>query len=99
MSERRKTLERTLTRTLSELITELQDPRIPMIVTVERARFNADLSQAKVLVSALGDEREIENMEVALNRASGFLQRELAKEMRSRNTPKLTFTTDPSQVL
>ena len=99
MSERRKTLERSLTRTLSDLIPELQDPRIPMIVTVERARFNADLSQAKVLVSALGDERELENMETALNRASGFLQRELAKEMRSRNTPKLTFTTDPAQVL
>ena len=99
MSERRITLERSLARTLSELIPELQDPRIPMIVTVERTRFNADLSQAKVLVSALGDERELENMEIALNRASGFLQRELAKEMRSRNTPKLTFTTDPSQVL
>ena len=96
MSERH---ERDLGRHLSELIRDLKDPRIPIVVTVERVRLNPDFSQAKVLVSALGDAHELSEMEEALNGASGFLQRELAREMQLRKTPKLSFSTNPVDVL
>ena len=45
--------ERTLARALGELIPQLKDPRIPLVVTVERVKLNSDYSQAKVLVSTL----------------------------------------------
>ena len=96
MSERH---ERDLGRHISELIRDLKDPRIPIVVTVERVRLNPDFSQAKVLVSALGDAEELSEMEEALNGASGFLQRELAREMQLRKTPRLSFSTNPADVL
>ena len=88
-------LETTLQRELSRLIPTLTDPRIPVVVTVERVRLSPDGQQAKVLVSAL-DEGE---MLAALNGASGYLQRELAAELNLRYTPKLSFFTDELKVL
>lgn len=90
-------LETTLQRELSRLIPTLTDPRVPVVVTVERVRLSPDGRQAKVLVSAL-DEDEGE-MLAALNGASGYLQRELAAELNLRYTPKLSFFTDELKVL
>ncbi len=90
--------ERTLSRALSELIPQLKDPRIPVVATVERVRLSSDFSQAKVLVSTLQDD-ELEPFREALERASGFLQRELAQELDLRRTPRLSFHTNLTEVL
>jgi len=97
--ERREKFERALARSLSDLIPLLKDPRIPVVTTVERVRLNADFSQAKVLVSTLGGPEELESLRDALSRAGGFLQRELARDMDLRRTPRLSFHTDPTEVL
>ena len=99
MSERQGKLERSISRILSETIPELSDPRIPMIVTVERVRLSTDLTSARVLVSAFGDDVDEADMLSALNRASGLLQRSIARELKLRNTPKLSFYTEPREVL
>ncbi len=99
MSELSEKYERSLLRRISELIPELKDPRIPVVVTVERVRLNRDFSQAKVLVSTLGDENDLFEMQTALNRASGFLQRELAQDSHMRKTPKLSFHTNAAELL
>ena len=90
-------LETTLQRELSRLIPSLTDPRIPVVVTVERVRLSPDGRQARVLVSAL-EEDEGEMLE-ALNGASGYLQRELAADLNLRYTPKLSFFSDELKVL
>lgn len=90
--------ERTLARTLGELIPQLKDPRIPLVVTVERVRLSADFSQAKVLVSTL-DEDDMPDLQEALERAGGFLQRELASQLDLRRTPRLIFTANPLEIL
>ena len=90
-------LETTLQRELSRLIPDLTDPRVPVVVTVERVRLSPDGRQAKVLVSAL--EEDTSEMLEALNGASGYLQRELAAELNLRYTPKLSFFTDELKVL
>ena len=90
-------LETTLQRELSSLISNLTDPRVPVVVTVERVRLSPDGRQAKVLVSALEDDED--EMLAALNGASGYLQRELAAELDLRYTPKLSFFTDELKVL
>jgi len=89
-------LESRVARALAEIIHEMQDPRIPMVVTIERVRLTADLSRARVLISAL--ERPEETAEV-LNRAHGYLQEELAHEVPMRRVPRISFHTDPSEVL
>lgn len=90
--------ERTLERALADLIPQLKDPRIPVVATVERVRLSADFSQAKVLVSTLREEDK-ETFQAALERASGFLQRRVAEELDLRRTPRLSFYTDPAEVL
>ncbi len=89
-------LESRVARALSEIIHEMQDPRLPLVVTVERVRISADLSRARVLISAL---ERAEETAALLNRAHGYLQEELAHEVPLRRIPRLSFHTDPREVL
>ncbi|AEB11879.1 30S ribosome-binding factor RbfA [Marinithermus hydrothermalis] len=89
-------LEVQVARALSEIIHEMKDPRLPLVVTVERVCLTPDLSQGRVLVSAL---ERVEETVGILNRAHGFLQEELARELRLRRIPRLRFFADPGEVL
>ena len=75
---------------------ELKDPRIvnPSILDVQVTR---DLSQAKVYFSVL-DEADAEPTRLGLNAAAGFLQRQLGRLIRARNTPKLRFFYDDTDI-
>ncbi|MGL4609704.1 MAG: 30S ribosome-binding factor RbfA [Trueperaceae bacterium] len=90
--------EHNLQRYLSELIATLKDPRIPMIVTVEEVHLSKDGKHAKVLVSTLEPE-DIEGMLIALNRAAGYLQHEIADVLELRFTPRLSFYGERLDVL
>jgi ribosome-binding factor A len=90
--------EHNLQRCLSDLIPTLQDPRIPMIVTIEEVHLSRDGKQAKILVTTLKD-ADLEPMLTALNRAAGYLQHELADMLELRFTPKLSFHGDRLEVL
>lgn len=96
--DRNDALERSLARLLADLIPTLKDPRIPLVVTVERVKLTADKRIARVQVSTLDEESE-EEMLAALNGATGFLQRRVADELQLRLTPRLSFHTDPLEVL
>ncbi|MBZ9714740.1 MULTISPECIES: ribosome-binding factor A [Deinococcus] len=78
-----------LTRVLSDAIAGLRDPRVPMIVTVERVTVTPDYGLARVYVSAMsGDMDELLD---ALRGARGHLQRQVAEHVRMRRTPTLEF--------
>lgn len=83
-------LEHALERQLQSLVSTLSDPRIPLIVTIERVRLSAEGKYAQVYTSTLQAEDQ-EPMLEAINHASGFLQRELAEQMNLRFIPKLRF--------
>ena len=80
--------ESAVLRSLSSAIHDLKDPRVPVVVTVERVKVSGDLQHAKVWVSAIGD---MPDLLAALTRASGFLQRRLAQDLNLRRTPSLSF--------
>lgn len=88
MSQRVSQVESGVARVLSSAIPLLSDPRLPIIITVERVRVTADLLHATVFVSCIG---EIAPVIEALNHAKGFLQRQIATEMRLKRTPLLEF--------
>jgi ribosome-binding factor A len=90
-------LEHTIVRQLSDLIPTLKDPRVPLVVTVEKVNLSKDGKSAKVLVSTL-EEKDIEGMLEALTRARGYLQHQLAEILELRFTPKLSFHTNPLEV-
>lgn len=91
-------LEHALSRELSSLIAELRDPRVPLVVTVERVKLSPDGRAARVLVSALEPD-DPEAMLAALNGAAGYLQHEIAADLGLRFTPRLHFYADPLEVL
>ena len=74
---------------------ELQDPRIAF-VTITRVRLAKDLSRCQVYYSVLGSEADRAKTEHALKDARGFVQRVVAKVLRTRATPHLEFELDPA---
>jgi ribosome-binding factor A len=73
--------------------TELEDPRIGF-VTVTAVDTSPDLRSARVYVSVLGSEREREDTMAALRSAHGVLQSEIARQVRLKRTPTLSFHYD-----
>jgi ribosome-binding factor A len=77
------------------IATDLKDPRIGF-VTVTGVDTAPDLRAARVYVSVLGSEEEREQALTGLRSAHGFLQGQLAKELRIKRTPTLSFHYDES---
>lgn len=83
-------------RELSGLIrSELKDPRISPMLTIASVEVSRDLSVAKIYYSLFDPEERHETQE-ALGRASGFLRRQLARQMSTRSVPQLRFFYDDS---
>ncbi len=80
---------------ISEGISELKDPRVGF-VTITGVKTSPDLRQAKVFVSVLGNERKREKTLAGLAAAHGVLQARVARELRLKRTPLLTFEYDPT---
>jgi ribosome-binding factor A len=74
---------------------KLADPRIGM-VTVTRVDLSEDLRYAKVFVSFLVDKEERELSLRYLRKARRFVRGELARSLRLRVAPELTFLMDDS---
>lgn len=87
-------------RILAQLIqVEVRDPRIGM-VNINDVVVSRDLSFARVYVTFVGKDTEEACLEAAeaLNKASGFLRSQLAKELDIRTTPRLQFIYDKTSV-
>lgn len=80
---------------LSETVGELKDPRIGF-VTVTGVVTSPDLRTARVFVSVLGSEKKREATLAGLDAAHGVLQARIARELRLKRTPQLTFEYDDS---
>jgi ribosome-binding factor A len=79
---------------LSELLLrEIADPRLHN-VTVTEVKLDPELMYADVYVNALGDESRQDSIISGLERAKGFLRREIGKRIRIRVTPELHFHWD-----
>ncbi len=85
-------------RELSEIIrTEVKDPGLGnAMVTVVSVEVTPDLKYCKAYISVLGSEEAAQNALLALNRAVGFVRKELARRVNLRNTPELKFIPDQS---
>ena len=75
------------------ILTELRDPRI-QDVTVTFVEVAADLRNAKVHVSVMGDEAKQQLSLHGLQNAAGFLQQKLSSRIETRYTPRLRFILD-----
>jgi ribosome-binding factor A len=95
MSERMRRVNESVRQVLAEAVPELKDPRIGL-VTVTGVDTAPDLRHATVFVSVLGSSRKRRASLIGLEAAHGLLQARLARELRMKRTPQLTFEYDPS---
>ena len=77
----------------SAIVTEIRDPRVQG-VTVVGVKVTADMREAKVMVSVMGDEKQESLSLHGLNNSAGFLQQKIANRIDTKNTPRLTFEVD-----
>ena len=84
-----------LRRELAEIVRdEIKDPRLGFITFTE-VRMSRDLSHAVIYCSVLNSEDQAESIEV-LNRAVGFIRKEVARRIKARIVPTLKFAIDDS---
>jgi len=75
---------------------QVKDPRLGSFVTVTEVITSTDLRHAKVFVSRIGSDEEKQDTLNALVAASGFLRNELARCLKLRRVPELSFRWDNS---
>jgi ribosome-binding factor A len=75
---------------------EVKDPRLGSFIAVTEVSLSADLRYARVFVTCMGGEEEKQAMLSGLEAASGFLRNQLAKRLRLRRIPELSFHWDDS---
>jgi ribosome-binding factor A len=95
MSERMRRVNESVRQVLAEAVPALKDPRIGL-VTVTGVDTASDLRHATIYVSVLGSARKRNATLAGLEAAHGLLQSRLARELRMKRTPQLTFEYDPS---
>lgn len=77
----------------TSILTDLRDPRV-RDVTVLGVEVTADMREAKVMVSVMGDEAQ-QNLSLrGLQNSAGFLQAKIAAKIETRYIPKLRFVLD-----
>jgi ribosome-binding factor A len=92
--ERMRRVDEALREVLGEALgRDLKDPRVGF-VTVTDVKTSTDLRHARVYVSVLGTADERAATLDGLQSAHGFLQAQLARELRLKRTPALTFILD-----
>lgn len=67
---------------------------LPVMVNVSRVQMPADLKSAKIYITFVGDEKHKEEVVKTLQKNAFQFQGYLAKEMKARYCPKLTFFYD-----
>ncbi len=75
---------------------ELKDPRIPKLLSVTHVETTGDLRFTNVYICTFDNQKDnIETIE-ALNKAKGFIRKELGKHLKLRYIPEPIFKTDNS---
>ncbi len=78
------------------MLIEMKDPRVRM-ASISEVKMARDMKSARVMVSAVGDERERRAVVTALRHAEGYLRGQLGERLESLKTaPKLRFELDES---
>ena len=93
---RRDRISEQIRRELAELIrTELKDPRVGMI-SITGVEVSANYAHAKVFFSSMSGREHLDSVLAGLQKAAGFLRRELGRRITIHSTPQLHFVFDES---
>ena len=97
MAHRIERLNNLIRQEISELLRlQVKDPRLGNFVAITEVSTSPDLKYAKIFVSCICSEGEKQKTLGALAAASGFLRNEMARRLRLRRIPELSFHWDDS---
>jgi ribosome-binding factor A len=97
-SRRIERINHLLRQEIADLLTrEIKDQALASaLISITEVETSPDLRQAKVYFSVYGDEDTVKEAHAHLQRASGFLHRNLKERLDLRHTPHLEFVLDRS---
>ena len=100
MSQRQIRVGHSLRAALAEMLARgvIKDPRVADagLITVTDVNVSTDLHHARVFVSIYGDDAKRQAAVQGLERAAGFLRREVGRELGLKFFPNLDFKLDES---
>ncbi|SHJ44461.1 30S ribosome-binding factor RbfA [Tepidibacter formicigenes] len=92
---RTKRIGEEIKKVVSRLLLEgIKDPRVSTLVSVTDVDVTSDLKYAYIYVSVLSGDKE--STLKGLKSASGFIRREVGKNIKLRYTPEIIFKLDES---
>jgi ribosome-binding factor A len=91
-------LESQLLEAISIIISrgDIKNPGFSSFVSISSISVSPDFAFARVNMTSFEDEKKLRQSVNALNSAAGYIQSKIAKLLKTRNTPKLTFYVDTS---
>ncbi len=93
---RREKLASEIVRETAQILSrEVKDPRLGFI-SVTKAEVSPDIRYAKIFISVYGDAKKKKLSMAGLHNATGFVQKELGRRIRTRVFPEITFVLDES---
>jgi ribosome-binding factor A len=97
VSHRIERVNQLIRQEISELLRrEIKDPRLSQFIAVTEVATSPDLRQARVYISFISDEQQKQDALDALAGASNFFRKEMARTLRLRRIPELSFHWDNS---
>lgn len=96
MSNRMERADSQIQKVVAEIISKMKDPRINNeIITVTDVSTSPDFTYTKIMVSILTDnEEKKKSILKLLTKSSGFIKKELSKELNMPNIPYIKFVID-----
>lgn len=93
---RRERMEKEITREVAQiLLYEMNDPRLGFM-SVTRSKISKDFKYCKVFVSVLGPKKDKVLTLKGLQHSRGFVQKQLASRLKSRDCPHVELVLDDS---
>ena len=97
MTHRIEQVNKLIHREISGLLQrQVKDPRLGDFVAVTEVSTSPDLRYAKIFVSRMANQEEKQQILSALTGAAGFFRKELARRVKLRRVPQLSFHWDDS---
>jgi ribosome-binding factor A len=97
MAHRIERVNNLIRQEISDLLQrQVKDPRLGSFIAVTEVSTSPDLRYAKIFVSRMGSEEERRETLSGLEAATGFFRNKLAKNLRLRRIPELSFHWDDS---
>ncbi|NLO25352.1 MAG: 30S ribosome-binding factor RbfA [Clostridiales bacterium] len=97
MSRRAQRLSEEIKREVSDILRNgVKDPRVNALISITQVQVSRDLGYARIYVSLFGSQREKKDALEGLERARGFIKRELGGRLKLRCVPDISFLADDS---